>query len=220
MRTLKCSELVMDFDLYPRNNIDTHNVRSIANARAAGIEMPPVIADKKSKRVVDGFHRLREKILTDGPDSDIEVIEKTYKDDAAMFLDAMRLNATHGARLDPCDRTRCTIIAERLSIPLEAVAGALNMPADKLGALRDDRTAKGAGGLAIPLKRTNRHMAGKRLTKRQQEANERSSGMNQAFYVNQVIDLIEAKLLDEEDDNLLERLRHLHGLLETLLVSQ
>ena len=219
MREMKAAELVLDFDLYPRNNLDAHNVRGIVDALEAGVELPPVVIDATSKRVVDGFHRTRAKLRHGGDDAMIVVIEKKYKAEADIFLDAMRYNAAHGARLDPCDRTRCTIIAEQLHIPLIAVAGALNMPLDKLGRLRDDRIAKGVGGLTIPLKRTNRHMAGRKLNKAQQAANERSSGMNQVFYVNQIIDLIEADLLDKSDDKLLERLRHLHGLLEGLLVA-
>lgn len=168
------AELVLDFDLYPRSNVDSHNVRTIVDALAAGAELPPVIADKKSKRVTDGFHRVRAHLQHFGPDAEIDVIEKVYKDEGAMFLDAMRYNAAHGARLDPNDRTHCVIIAERLSIPLDAVAGALNMPVEKLGHLRVDRIAR-SEGLSIPLKQTVKHMAGKRLTHRQVEANDKLS---------------------------------------------
>jgi len=216
---MKAAEIILDYNLYPRNNIDSHNVRTLVDAMAAGAVIPPVVIDRKSKRAVDGFHRVLATLKKDGPDAEIEVVEKTYKNEAALFIDAARLNSCHGARLDPCDRTHCMIVAERLSIPLEAMAEALHMPADKLGALHNGRTAITAGGLTIPLKRTNQHMAGKRLNQSQIEANDRSSGMRQVFYVNQVIDLIEAKLLNQEDENLLDRLRHLHGLLESLLAA-
>ena len=219
MKKMKAAELVLDFGLYPRNNVDEHNVKNLVDALAAGTELPPVIIDRKSKRVVDGFHRVRAHLRLFGDNAEIDVITKNYKNDAELFLDAMRYNASHGAKLDTCDRTHCVIIAERLSIPLDAVAGALHMPERNLGALRNDRTAQGPGGLAVALKRTNRHFAGLQLTKVQEEANRRSSGMNQVFYVNQIIDLIESKLLDTEDKKLLGRLRDLHGLLEGLLVS-
>ena len=218
MRTMKAAELVLDFDLYPRNNLDAHNVRCIQEAMALGVELPPVIIERKTKRVVDGFHRVRAKLKQD-PNGELQVIEKTYKNDADMFLDAMRYNATHGARLDPCDRTRCVLIAERLSIPMDAVAGALHVSEDKLGDLRNTRTATTRAGLTIPIKRTMQHMAGRRFTKAQCEANNRSSGMNQVFYVNQLVDLIESGLLNKEDEKLIERLQHLHGLLETMLAA-
>lgn len=218
MREMKAAELVIDYTLYPRNNVDALNKRQIVEAIKEGERMPPVVIDKKSKRVVDGVHRTLGYLEVD-ENSNIDVIEKTFKNDAAMFLEAMRLNAHHGARLDPCDRTHCLIVATKLKISLDAVAGALHVPIEKLGRLQDTRMAKTRGGLSIPLKRTMSHMAGRRLTKQQVNANERSSGMNQSFYPNQIIDLIENDLLDKEDEKLLERLQHLHGLLDTLLAA-
>lgn len=219
MRKMKVAELILDFDLYPRNNVDTHNVKNLVDALAAGAELPAVIIDRKSKRVVDGFHRVRAHLRHLGEDAEIEVIEKTYTNDAAMFLDAMRYNASHGAKLDPCDRNHCVIIAERLSIPLEAVAGALHMPVDKLGALHNDRTAT-SGSLSVPLKRTVQHFSGRKLNKRQVEANDRLSGMNQVFYANQLIELLESKMLDLSDDKLLVRLQRLHELLDGVLTAK
>ncbi len=218
MRTIKVAEIIIDYTLYPRNSVDEHNVRGIMDVIRIGGTLPPVLIDRKSKRVVDGVHRTLGHLRLD-KDAKIEVIEKDYKNDAAIFLDAMRLNADHGAKLDSSDRTHCLIVAERLKIKLDAVAGALRMPKEKLGDLRNKRIAKAANGLSVPLKRTMQHMSGRRLTKSQLAANKRSSGMNQVFYVNQLVDLIEAELLDQEDEKLLERLRHLHGLLETLLAA-
>ena len=219
MRTIKAAEVVIDMTIYPRNNVDEHNVRSIMDAILAGEQIPPILIDRKSKRAIDGVHRTKAVLRLD-ENGTIDVIEKTYKSEADMLLEAMRLNADHGARLDPCDRVRCVLLGEKLGIPLDAIAGALHMPMEKLGALRADRTAKTSGGLAIPLKRTFRHMAGHRLSKQQQEVNERSSGMNAAFYANQLISMIEADMLDKEDEKLVERLRCLHEVLERVLVAE
>jgi len=216
MRPMKAAELVLDFDLYPRNSIDSHNVNQLKDALATGATLPPVVIDKKSKRVADGFHRVKAYLGYYGDDAEIPVTEKEYADDAALFLDAMRYNAAHGAKLDSCDRTHCIIISERLKIDPESVAGALQVSVDKLASLKTDRMAT-AGALTIPLKRTIRFKAGKKLTPKQVEANERLSGMNQQFYANQLITLIEADLLDTEDSLLIERLIVLEGLLRQVL---
>ncbi len=218
MKSIRAAELILDFCLYPRNNVDSHNVTNLVDALAAGAELPPVVIDKKSKRVIDGFHRVKAHLKFLGDDAKVEVIEKTYNNEAAMFLDAMKYNASHGAKLDPCDRTHCLIIAESLSIPLDQVAGALHMNVDKLASLKADRTAT-TNGLTVPLKRTIRNMAGKKLTNRQQQANKRLSGMNQAFYANQLIELIESEMLDLEDENLMGSLKKLHELLEGVLIA-
>lgn len=218
MKEMKAALLVLDFDLYPRNNVDSGNVSRILNAMAAGEEMPPVIIDKRTKRVADGFHRVRAALRKD-PDSSITVIEKAYKNDQELFLDAMRLNANHGAPLDPCDRTHCVLIAERLSIPIDAVAGALHMPSDRLGKLRTTRVAT-AASQPVPLKRTvAAQFNGKKLTARQAEANTKLSGMNQVFYANQLIELLESKMLDTDDEKLMARLQVLHELLDGVLVA-
>ncbi len=218
MRKMKAATLVLDYTLYPRSSVDNYHVNEILEARRAGIEMPPVVIDRASKRVADGFHRILA-ALKDDPDAEIDVVEKTYKDDAALFLDAMRYNSAHGCGLDKHDRTHCALVAEHLHIPADAVAGALCMSVDKLGALRTGRTATDkTSGLTIPIKQTFKHMHGKKLSKEQLAANDRSSGMNQTFYVNQIIDMIEADLLNKDDEKLLGRLRHLHELLGSMLV--
>jgi hypothetical protein len=217
MRNMKAIELILDFGLYPRNDLDPVNIRGLVEALESEIEIPPIVIDRKSKRVVDGFHRVRAYLQFGGDEVEIPVVEKNYKDDAAMFLDAMRYNASHGAKLDTADRVHCTIIAERLHIPAESVAGALHISVDKVGEL-SGRIAT-CGGQPIALTRTLSHMAGKRLTKAQREANERSSGMNPQFYVNQVIDLLENDLLDRSNPKLMDRLAVLGKLLRKVLAA-
>lgn len=219
MKRMKVAELILDFGIYPRNNVDDFNVRNLCDALAAGIELPPVIIDKKSKRTIDGFHRCRAAIRHGGEDAEISVIEKSYASEKEMFLDAMRYNASHGAKLDPCDRTHCAIVAERLGINPELVAGALNMPVDKLAKL-SGKIGHTRGGESIALKNTvSKRFAGRSLNKRQVEANTKLSGMQQVFYANQLIELLEAEMLDTEDENLIERLRVLNGLLDEMLAA-
>jgi hypothetical protein len=219
MKKMKAAELVIDYTIYPRSDVDAHNVTMLCEALTAGAELPPVIIDKASKRVIDGVHRVKAHLRVLGEDAEIAVIERTYKSEAAMFEDAVRYNAAHGARLDSHDRTHCIIVAQRLHIPLEAMAGALHVPVETLQRLVDTRMGRGAGVSLIPLKRTVGHFAGRKLNARQQEANQKLSGMNQSFYANQLIELIESGMLDKEDERLVERLRKLHELLSELLVA-
>lgn len=217
MKKMKAAEVVLDFDLYPRNNIDSGNVTGILLAMDAGVELPPIITDRKSKRCIDGFHRVKAALRRD-KNADIVAIEKDYANEREMFLDAMRFNAAHGARLDPCDKAHCLIVAERLKISIDKVAGALHVTQERLEDLRISRTARHKG-LSIALKRTTKKFAGKQLTARQVEANGKLSGMNQAFYARQLIELIESDMLDLEDDNLLIVLQKLHGLLDGVLAA-
>lgn len=220
MRKLKVAELVLDYDLHPRTNLDSVNITNMCEALAVGIELPPVTIERGTKRVVDGFHRVKAKMRHDGPEAEINVIEKDYRSEADMFMDIARLNATHGLKLDPCDKVRCTIIAARLSISIVDLAKALNMTEAKLRELSNTRTAMSQDGSPLPLKNTVRKLfSGRRLTKRQEQANSRLSGMNQMFYANQLIELIESKMLDKENEDLMKQLHKLRGLLNKILRS-
>ena len=217
MKTMKAAALVLDFDFYPRGELNSYNVRSLVEAAAFGAELPPVLIDKKSKRVTDGFHRVTAK-RKEGPDAMIAVVEKNYKNDGEMILDAAKFNDIHGLPLDTCDKVRCVTLAMKAGLSLAKLAGALHMTTEKLEDLHNGSTAKSSTGMTtIALKRTNRHMAGRKLTKTQEKVNRHSTGLNQVTYANQLIDLIRSKLLNKSDEKLMARLQVLHGLLDEIL---
>lgn len=220
---VRVADLVMDFNVYPRHHLDSTHVGHIVDAYESGSELPPVIVDKKSSRLVDGFHRATGRKRMHGDDATIMVIYKTYPSEKELFLDAVRMNAGHGRKIDSFDRVRCAKIGERLKIDGVDLAASLKITVDKLATLVVNRTATavGKGNLTtkIELKNTIRHMAGKKLNKRQQEANAKLGGMSPTFYINQVIELLEANLLDPENEKAVERLAVLGGLIDKHLAA-
>ena len=212
MKKYQISALVFDFDLYPRGSVDSQHANDIVTALEAGTAMPPIVIDIKSKRVIDGFHRTKAYRRLHGEDFEVECVEKKYKNDADMFLDAMRYNASHGRTLTPHDKAHCLLLAEKLSIAPELVSSALNLTVAKLGELRGSRIGS-LSGQPIALKNTIRHMAGKELTQAQSDANDKLSGMNALFYVNQLITLIENDLIDKSNEELAHGLANLSDLI-------
>lgn len=210
MRKIAIGKLVFDFDLYPRSDIDGHNIAYMSQAEDAGVEFPPVVIDKKSRRIVDGFHRVKMYRQKYDDNYQIEVIEKTYGSEKEILLDAIRYNASHGKMLSRHDRMRCILQSEKMKLKIEVVASALSMTVEKINQLRTERVGElrvGRTIRSVPLKRTIRHMSGKRLTKKQSEVNEQISGMDQKFYVNQLVMLIESDLLNQSDEILFQRLK-------------
>lgn len=217
MKRMPIAELVLDFDLYPRSQVDSHHVTELMEAMKADVALPPILIDKKSKRVIDGFHRVKGKARADGPRAEIDVIEKSYRNEKEMLLDAIRLNAGHGRALSAYDRAHAILLGAKLGIADKALAGALSVTLDRVEGLRVSKSAK-SNGATVPIKRTIHHMAGRKLTKPQVVANKKLGGMNQLFYVNQLVVLIESDLLDRENDDLLIGLRKLYELLEDIVV--
>lgn len=219
MSKMAIGKLVFDFDLYPRSDIDTHNIAYMSHAEDAGVKFPPVVIDKKSKRIVDGFHRVKMYRQKYDDTYNIEVIEKTYSSEKEILLDAIRYNASHGKMLSRHDRVRCILQSEKMKLKIEEVASALSMTVEKINELKTERVGElkvGRTIQSVQLKRTIRHMSGKRLTKKQSEVNEHISGMDQKFYANQLILLIGSGLINQSDEILLQRLRVLWKQLDEL----
>lgn len=212
-RMVKLAELVLDFNLYPRVQVDSTHVASLRRAFGAGCEFPPIVVDAKSLRIIDGFHRYNVYKRDLDKQAEIEVVAKRYRNESEMLLDAIRYNARHGRMFSSYDRAHSVLKATELGVDDVALASALNVDPKYIGELRTDKTAK-CGELHVPIKRTIRHMAGRDLTKQQHQANDRLGGMSQMFYVNQLITLIESKLIDRGNEALALRLHRLASLLE------
>lgn len=232
MKKVAVAELILDYNLYPRASVDSQHAYYMGEALKAGIELPPIIVDEKSKRVVDGFHRVTATRKLDKSGS-ITAIFKKYRSEAEMFVDAMKYNASHGRALTQYDRTHCILRARSFNLTVEAVASALSISVDKVAELTATRVAstvvpstssgkkwrKTCSTTPVQLKRTIEHMSGRELKEGQVEANKKLSGMNQSFYAQQIILLIEEDLLDYQDVDLIEKLRHLHELIGGVLVK-
>jgi hypothetical protein len=211
MRMMNASQLIEDFDLYPRNDVGGYHVGTLASALKAGAELPPLLIDKTSNKIIDGFHRRRAHIKVYGPDCKVPCVLKTYPSESAMFAEAARLNGTHGRALTECDRVRVVVLGNKFGMDESQLCTVLNCLPEDLERLRT-RVAKDNGS-EVPLKQTIKHMSGKTLSKKQVDANKRLSGMNQLFYVNQLITLIENDLLEKDNEKLMERLKVLKKLI-------
>lgn len=132
LKSVALSSLVEDFDFYPRHAVDSTHVSQIALAVKAGATMPPIVADAKSLRIVDGWHRRRALMRVLGPSAEVKCDLRAYDSDADMLLDAIRLNAGHGRRLDRTDQIRCIKMTEQLGITHETIAVALHVPEERV----------------------------------------------------------------------------------------
>ena len=214
---MKVSELLLDYDLYPRDRIEPYNVNQMVEALKAGRELPPIIVDRKSLRVVDGFHRVRAYQKLYGLDAEIPVELRDYKDDAQMFTDAVRLNANHGRQLSTYDRARCIARAESLKLEPEVISSMLNMTVERIAEMKAERFATYKMEPRV-LKRTTAHLAGKELTDDEAQYNIKAGGMHQTFYINQVIAMLEADTVNWENQKVLNGLKRLYDLLDKTMM--
>jgi hypothetical protein len=215
---VKLADLVLDYTIYPRHQINSQHVGYIEDAMNGEHEFPPVVVDKASMRVVDGFHRISAARRVRGLDGTIAAILKPYPSEAAIIEDAISYNSSHGRSLTPYDRARCLQLAHEHGISRERACDLLRWPSGKDTLVRRTRLSGPlTSGRQVPLKRTIERFHGKKLTERQLEANDKLSGMNQSFYALQLIELIEADLLYTDDEKVMQTLVCLRDLLDTVL---
>ena len=203
--------LVYDFGIYPRHHygdkIDENWVRDLRYVLRSGKQFHhPLIVDRKSKRVVDGFHRGHATEKENGPRGLIAVIYKTYKDDLEMLRESGLINKRHGKPMDRQDQIHYALVCQEHGMPASEISDILAMPEKKLLDFLDRRTALNEDGEAVALKRSAENMAGKTLTFQQEEAHQHLSGSSQVFLVNQIISILRTGLTNTANVRLIERL--------------
>jgi uncharacterized ParB-like nuclease family protein len=209
MNTVKLETLIRDFNFYPRTQVDSTHVTSMMLSMQAGSELPPIRVDRKTKRIIDGFHRYDAHKRLGRESIDVEWV--TCKDDQHFYALAVEANAGHGRPYSPFDRARIRNRAEELGFTIERVSQILKMPIESLAVQKETVFGTDEQGQPVPLKRTIAWKAGQSLTPRQMAANQKLSGMNAAFYANQLSELFESELINWNDDGLIQALARLHG---------
>lgn len=223
-KRIPVNTLILDYDLYPRSNMDAQNVSKMVDALEAGRKLPPILIDKKSRKVVDGFHRCKAALRFSGELAEIDAVERAFKSEDEMLVEAGRLNSPHGVGLDKHDKVHFALLCKKRGINEKKIADAINLTIERYRKLMADRTAKGstANGKSkdVALKRTLRHLAGTEITEDQEEANKKLSGMDQVFYANQLLLMLRSKSINVENESLLERLGELRDELDSFLSAK
>ncbi len=220
IRTVALAEIVEDYTLYPRTAVDRTHVTSLSRVLEAGGKLPPMVVEKGTLRLVDGWHRLRAYRHVLGADAKMSVEVRAYDSEAALYADALVMNAPHGKRLTAYDIVTAITKGEKIGLTRDVIATSLSVKREYVDGLVTSRTAIGGNGKKAPLKYTVRHMAGKPLSESQLDVMPRVGGLGQPFYVNQVLLLLRNHMVDTGNENLMASLRDLYDALRTFLAHK
>lgn len=216
MTTMPLAKLVEDFSIYPRHAVDDGNVSSLANALKSGATLPAIVVEKKSNRIVDGWHRARAYRRVLGPEAAVDVEEIEYPSEGELLKDAVRRNSAHGRKLDTIDQVRAMTLCQERGISLQDVAIVLHIPEERLQKLSvrlatAEKSGPGTvpGTLTVALKRPVAHMAGEILSPEQMEAHGRAPGVSYLLLVTQLRDALGNGFINTDDERLMMALRGL-----------
>ncbi len=214
-KKMAIASLVEDFSLYPRHRVDDSHVGDLTRALQAGHTLPPIIADAKSLRIVDGFHRRRAYIKFAGDEAAAFVELRRYKDEAALFLDAVSLNSSHGRKLDRHDQTRVVLRLRELQVPDQRIALQLHVPEPTIQQLALRVVMAPAG--VLPSKRGLEHMRGKEMSESQVSVMGSVRSAEAGRLCLELTRLLDADLVDMSDDTIIQRLKALSEAIERAL---
>jgi ParB-like chromosome segregation protein Spo0J len=215
----KLCNLVWDRTIYPRSDLSETNVLKLFDALQSGVELPPIVVEKGTLRIIDGVHRWKALSRMLGTNDVVNMMEREFVDDNAAFLAAIELNAEHGLQMTSFEITENVVRAEKRGITLEALANAVRVPLEKiqrrltentgysrhLGVRETNNHSEQAAakvesfhgqerGERVALKGSMKPLAGKVLTEEQIAANKKAGGMRPIYYIEHLHSLIDADL--------------------------
>ena len=135
-----------------------------------GHDLPPVIADRRTRKLADGAHRWHAATAKGVPE--IAVEWRDYATDADLFRDALVLNSSHGLNFTTQDRLRVIQRSQELGLA-DDLPALLRVSASYIETLLPRfATVRGEPGpdgqqRRVPLKAAVRHLAGQQVTPQQ-----------------------------------------------------
>ena len=162
---VRLSELVEDQRIYPRGSVSMVHVADLLLALDAGNTLPAPVVDRRTRKIVDGFHRIRAQRKRLGEDGIIDVEFEDYAGDAEMFIASVEYNAPHGLRLSRYDQRVTIIKARALGLDDDTTATALGVTPVRISAITILQANSDAG--PVPLKQGVGHLGGRYLTSEQ-----------------------------------------------------
>lgn len=209
-------KLVEDFSLYPRNHVDTTHVSDLVRALQSGQDLPPIIADAETLRIVDGFHRNRAYRKHLGDEAVVTVELRKYKSEAELFLDAVALNAHHGRKLDRHDQSRIVLMLREMKVDDHTIAVSLHIPEANVQTL-SVRVVYEPNGDAFPAKRGMKHLHGQTMTADQLRVIGSVRSAEAGRLCLELSRLLDTGLVDLDDQQIIDRLRALTKSIESAL---
>src|ERR687889_2415968 len=150
IKTLPIDQLVEDYRLYPRSEVDGSTVEQFREALRAGAKFPPIRVCSKTLRIIDGFHRKTAYAREQA--THVLCSLEEVSDDVDLFRRAAQANAGHGRRYSVDDYATAVRLAKRLGLTREQISADLFLPLDRVEKL--ERISAGRGA-AAPIERNH-----------------------------------------------------------------
>jgi hypothetical protein len=219
---MRIAELIEDLGIYPRSQVDDVNIARLRDVyvNLGKFDSLPVV-DVKSKRIIDGVHRIRVLRRELGDEAEIEVEAQSYKNEQEMYLDAIRLNSHHGKNITGSEMITCLIKGMDIwKLQHEPLARAFGITVERVEAIVSVCVGKVTGPHVrhVAIKRCVRHLSERdqKFTLDEVLAMDGLPGQEQLLLIRQLCTIVERGWLNLDNDKILLETRRLLALLENL----
>jgi len=202
--TVSAALLIEDMNLYPRGHVDEIHVGNLSRSLEAGAKFPPIIADRKTKQIIDGFHRRRAYMKLNGEAAKIPVEWRDYPNDATRLADAIKTNSGHGLRLNRQDEIRCILLGRQLGLQDADLALSLHISEERVQEIGVRVVV--VDGEPEPAKKVAAHRYGEEVTRQEADAWKQFSGVSFLQHVNSLRKVIDRKGFDASRADVLDAL--------------
>ena len=210
-RLVRIDELKFDWDLYPRLKLGWLTAYQYAQAMRANAVFPPIVVGEFEGEfwVVDGWHRVEAlKMLGE---QFVEAVVKRFESKRDMFVEAIKLNASHGRPLSVQEKVRLIHRLKEMKFEVEKISEIVKVPIDRIKRF-ESRTVIGPNGKPVYLKS---------VVAKASETKEQAVSVDQDKFnvrsvnalLEQLIELLESGVFPWEDAKTKELAVRLYGLL-------
>lgn len=197
----------LEFDpaFYPRMKPSDYHIHEIVNAMEGGNELPPIVADRATRKIIDGVHRWNAAIKREL--AEIAVEWRDYTSETEMFKDAVLLNSVHGLNFGARDKLKVIEIGQQFGLKEIDVAGLLRTSESYIKAIMPRYATVQADAKAtklerLPLKASTRHLSGQTITPAQADAiRGNAPGTSYLLVVRQLLSAVKNDLLPPAEQN-------------------
>jgi len=138
VKLLKIQELKFCEEIYPRIKPDWLTTYQYRKAMEAGSKFPPILAGKIANEegyyIIDGVHRVE--AYKQLKEEYIEAIVKEYNSFEEAFVEAVKLNISHGRPLSVQERVRIIDKLEEMNFSKEEISEIVKVPISEIEGLK------------------------------------------------------------------------------------
>jgi hypothetical protein len=130
-----------------------------------------------------------------------------------LFLEAARLNSSHGQKLMRADEIRVTLRATELGADEEDIASALNVRPERVNRLRLRVVINQQTMEPLPSKLVVRHLEGTAVSAEQARAIDRGSGLAPLRVIGNLTEWLQVGIVDLDDGRIRQALAELEAVI-------